>query len=224
MPDVVGALVRHEEFERGGQQFTDVVKRPWAEGAIERLQFGERLFDGIEVRTVGREKAQPRAGVFDGGAHLGLFVGREIVEDDDIARPERRHEDLLDVRAERLIVDRAIEHGGGGQRRRTEGGDDGVRLPVAAGRVIRDAGATRTPGVQPEQVGGDARLIDEDKVPRIVERDRRAPLAAIRRDIRASLFVGVYAFFLPSVPVDRSLATTYLAPHRSAGCRAAPPT
>jgi hypothetical protein len=116
---------------------------------------------------------------------------------------------VLDVGAKRLVVDRAIEHCGGGQRGRPEGRNDGVRLPVSAGRVIRDAGTPRTPSVAPEEVGGDARFIHEDKVPRVVERQRLAPLAAIGRDIRAPLLVGVYAFFLPSGPADRSPATTY---------------
>ena len=72
----------------------------------------------------------------------------------------------------------------------------------------RNACPRRTPGVPPEEVGGDARFIHEDQVPRIVERQRRAPLAAIGRDIRAPLFVGVYALPRKSFVCARSTLAT----------------
>ena len=81
------------------------------ERAEERLQFGERLFDRIEVGAVGRQKSQPRSGLLNRRADLGLLVGGEIVEHDDIARSQRRHQDLLDVGAECGAVDRPIEDG-----------------------------------------------------------------------------------------------------------------
>ena len=51
----------------------------------ERFQFGERLFDRIEVRTVRRQKSDLRADRFDGRAGLWLFVPGEIVEHDHLA-------------------------------------------------------------------------------------------------------------------------------------------
>ena len=68
-----------EEAQRRGQQVTDVVEGPRARRAEERLQFGEGQFDRIEVGTVGRQKAQVRADLFDGGADCGLFVHREVI-------------------------------------------------------------------------------------------------------------------------------------------------
>ena len=144
MPDVVRTLVRHEEPERRGHHFADLLERPGAERAEEGLQFGERLFDRIEVGAVGRKKSQQRAGPLNRRADLGLFVGREIVEHDDVPWSQRRHEDLLDVGAERRVGDRAIEDGRRGQRGRPQRRHDRVRLPVAAGRVIRDACAPGT--------------------------------------------------------------------------------
>jgi hypothetical protein len=70
-----------------------------------------------------------------------------------------------------------------------------VSLPMAAGRVIRDARAAQTAGVAPQQIGRDTRLVNEDVTGRIVERQRLPPLPASGRDIRATLFVGVYCFF-----------------------------
>ena len=62
---------------------------------------------------------------------------------DDIAPSERGHQDLLDVGAERDVVDRAIEDGRRGQLRRPERSNHGVRFPVAAGGVIGDARPAR---------------------------------------------------------------------------------
>ena len=147
MPDVVCAFIRHEERERRPHQLADVVERARPGGTEERFQFGERHFDRIEVGTVGREKAELRTGLLNGRAHLGLLVDREIVEHDDIASAQRGHEHLLDVGAERGVVDRPVEHGGRGQFRGAQGRDDGVRLPMAAGRVIANPCSAQAAGV-----------------------------------------------------------------------------
>ena len=195
MPDVIRALVRHEESERRRHQLADVLERAWAERAEEGLQFGEGLFDRIEVGAVGRQKSQERSSLLNRRADLGLFVGGEIVEHDDVARSQRRHQDLLDVGVEGGGVDRSIEHGRGRQLGGAERGDHRVRLPMAAGRVIRDPGAARTARVAAQQVRRDARFIHEDVVASIMDRERRPPLPAGGRNIRATLFVGVYGFF-----------------------------
>jgi hypothetical protein len=85
--DEVPAFGRREEVQRGADQRADVIEGAWARRAEERLEFGEGEFDGVEVGTVGREKAEVGAGGLESGADLGVFVDREIVEDDDIAGP-----------------------------------------------------------------------------------------------------------------------------------------
>ena len=193
--DIVRAFVWEEEGERGAEQPTDVVKRARTGGAEERLQFGEGELNGIEVWTVGRQKAEACAGVLDGGANLGLLVHREVIEDDDIAAPERGDEDLFHIRLERDAIDRAVEHGRGGQRRRPERGDHRVRLPVTARRVIRRARPSRAPRIAAQEVGGDARLVDKHEVAGVVKRQRRRPASSRGGDVSAALFAGVYRFF-----------------------------
>ena len=195
MPDVMCALVRHEEAEGRRHQSADVLERARPDRSYERLQFGKGEFDGIEVRTVGRKKSEERARLCDRRAHFRLFMGGQIVEHNDIARSQRRHQDLLDVSAERSVVDRSIEHGRGRQRCWPECRDHGVRLPVAARRVIRDAGAARAARVATEQIRRDARFIHEDVLTSIVERQRLTPLPPGGCDVRSTLFVGVYRFF-----------------------------
>ena len=84
----------------------------WAQRAQKRFEFREGLFDRIEVGTIRREKSDARAHARNRGMDRRLFVDREVVQDDDIAGPERGHEHLLDVGQERWVVDRPVEDGG----------------------------------------------------------------------------------------------------------------
>jgi len=193
--DVVRALVGQEEREGRLDQLTDLVKRTWTGGAEEGLEFGKGHLDRIEVGTVGREKPQPRARLFDRDPHLGLLVHGEVIEHHDVAGAQRRDQDLLDVRAERHRIDRAVEDGGGGQGCRSQGRDQRVRLPMPAGRVVDSARAARTARIATQEIRRDARLVDKDERPRVVQGLRVAPAPPFSGDVGASLFAGVYRFF-----------------------------
>ena len=195
MLDVVCALVWEKQRERGVHQRADLVTGAGTGAAQERLQFGEGQFDGIEVGTVGWKKAQMRPGMLDGLSNLRLFVDREIIEDHDIAAPQCRDEHLLHVGAEGDGIDRAIEHGRRGECCGAQRCDHGVRLPVAAWRVIRRARAPRAPRKAPQQIRGDTRLVHKDVVAGIMKRHHLAPLPPRGGDVRAPLFAGVYRFF-----------------------------
>ena len=120
---------------------------------------------------------------------------RQVVEHDDIARLQRRHEDLLDIGEERGVVDRAIEDGRRREPVDAKAGHDGVGLPMPARRVIVEAHAAGTPPVAAQQIRGDAGFVDEDVGSGVVQRLAVLPLSAGRSDVRASLLVGVYGFF-----------------------------
>jgi hypothetical protein len=195
--DVISAVDDRKEFERVGDQDRDPVECPGSPGAEERLEFGKRLFDRIEVGTIGREKPDVRADGFDRSTDLELFVDDEVIEDDDIAGAERRHEDLFDVGKKAHIIDRAIEDRRGADPIGGQGGDHGRRLPMTAARVLVQPGATRTATVAAQEIGGDAALVEKYVLAGVVHRQRVTPRAALRRDISPSLFVGVYGFFLP---------------------------
>src|SRR5260370_21581940 len=76
----------------------------------QRFQLGEHLLDRIEVRTVGRQEEKPRADRANGPAHRMALVAAEIVHDDNVARLERRHEELLDIGLEAFAIDRSIKN------------------------------------------------------------------------------------------------------------------
>jgi hypothetical protein len=153
------------------------------------------LFDRIEVRTVGRQEPDLRARPFDRRSNLRVLVYRQVVEHDDIARAQRGHQDLFDVREECRRVDGPIEYGGRGQPVEAQARDDRVRLPMAARRVVMQPRPPRAAAIPTQQIGGDAALIEKDVLAHIAQWLPRLPLAACRRDISAPLFVRVYGFF-----------------------------
>ena len=89
----------------------------------------------LEIRSVALELGAFKLVTLDSGEHH------------DISTSQRGHQHLLDVGTERGAVDRSIEHRGGRHLSRAERCDDRVRLPVTAGRVIRDAVAAQAPRV-----------------------------------------------------------------------------
>lgn len=195
MPDVVCTFGRREERDGRGDQLTHTVEAARPRGAQHRFQFREGLFDGIEIRTVGRQEADVRADAFDRGAHLRLFVDRQVVEHHHVATVQRGHQDLLDVGEKRRTVDRSVEDRGRGQAVEPQRRDDGVRLPVTARGVIVQARAAGTAPIAAEEIGGDAAFIQKDVLAHVAQGLRGRPLAARRGDVRATLFVGAYGFF-----------------------------
>ena len=163
------------------------------------------------------------AGPFDGRANGRLLVHDEVVEDDDIAGPERRHEYLLDVGEKRGIVDRAVEH-----RRRVQAippqrGDDRVRVPVTARRVIAEPQAARAPPVPAEQIGRDAGFIEEEVLARIAQRLASPATGAAPRRRQAGVARRRVPFFLTVKPKRLSVARACSGPPSSAAPPGVPP-
>ena len=70
-----------------------------------------RSFAGCCASTPAERAGALSAGKAERGYGLSL-VGTEIVHDDDVARCQGRHQELLDVSREGAAVDRPIEHQG----------------------------------------------------------------------------------------------------------------
>jgi hypothetical protein len=64
------------------------------------FQFGEELFDRVQIGRVFRQEEEVRAGRTDSTADSFAFVGAEIVHDHDIAGLSCRDQDVLDVKPE----------------------------------------------------------------------------------------------------------------------------
>jgi hypothetical protein len=120
-----------------------------------------------------------------------MFVDGEIVEDDDVARPERRHEHLLHIGVKRRRINRPVEDRGGGQSVEAQTGDHRVGLPVAAQCVAREPRGARAAAMASEQIHRDPAVVEEDVLRGIVRGLRVLPLPTRAGDVRAPLLVGV---------------------------------
>ena len=151
---------------------------------------------GLKSRYAGREKAQLCANAFDRDPNLRLLVQARLSRASGIrARPEGGHQDLRHVGEECRVVDRSIEHRGRGEPIEAQAGDDRVRLPMTARRVVMQPRPARAPAIAAQQIGSDAALIEKDVLAHLAQGLPRLPQSAGRGDIRAPLFIGVYRFF-----------------------------
>ena len=99
----------------------------------EMFQFGEDLFDGVEVGEYRLARTKPGSASPDGAAHRLALVATEIIEDDDVARLQRWGQNLIDIGPEALAVDWTIENPWGLDTITPQGGEEGHCLPVTVG-------------------------------------------------------------------------------------------
>ena len=135
------------------------------------------------------------AGRFNQPAQGSRLVAAEIVHDDDITGFEDGQELLLDVGAETLAVDRAVEDARRGEPVAAQRAEEGQRPPAAVWREASQAFAFRPPAAHWGHVGLDPGLIDEDQPPRIETGLPGSPASAPVRDIGAGLLKGEQCFF-----------------------------
>ena len=99
-------------LETGTEERPERLAAATACGANEGLELREAALDGMEVRAIGWQVPEGGPGSLDGALDAGDLVGPEIVGDDDVAGVQGRHQDLVDVGAEALAIDRAVEDPG----------------------------------------------------------------------------------------------------------------
>ena len=104
-------------LETGTEERPERLGAAPASGANEGLELREAELDGIEVRAIGWQVPEGGPGSLEGALDAGDLVGPEIVGNDDVAGLQGRHQDLVDVGAEALAIDRAVEDTRCGQPR-----------------------------------------------------------------------------------------------------------
>jgi hypothetical protein len=121
------------------------VERSGGSLSNEAFDLGEDLFDRIEVGRVFGKKQEASAGGLNGVSHGFSFVGAKIVEDDNVVGFESRDEELLDIGAKALAVDRTVEHAGRLDAVVAQRGQEGRGLPFALREGLsRELGSGRT--------------------------------------------------------------------------------
>jgi len=122
---------------------------------------------GLRSGGIGRQVPEPGASGPDHAAQGCRLVAAEIVQNDDVAGLERRHQLLLDIGPEAFAVDRTIEDARGREPIAAQGAEEGQRAPVAVRCEPPQAFSLRPPAAQRGHAGLDPGLVDEDKAPGI---------------------------------------------------------
>lgn len=159
------------------------------------FELGEDLLYRIEVGTVGWQEQQPRASGPDCGPDSRFLVAGEVVEDDDITRPQRRAKLLLDPPGEARPIDRLVEHEGRIDPVAAQGGDEGHRLPVPVRHLGVEPLADRRPTPQRSHVRLGPGLVHEDQASGIRSALKLLPLLAPTGHLGPQLLGGEHAFF-----------------------------
>ena len=194
--EVVSALLRRDGRGDLADGVADGVDGSLAGFAQQVFELGEELFDGVEVGGVFRQEEQPGASRPDGAAHGAALMRAEIVEDDDVARPQGRHEHLLDIEPEALAVDRPVDEPGRVDAIVAQRRQEGHGLPAA----VRDLGveplAARRPAPERRHIGLGPGLVDEDEAARIDPALIGGPPRAPSRHVGAIPLAGDQRLFL----------------------------
>lgn len=159
------------------------------------FELGEDLFDRVEVRAVGREEEELGACGSNSGANGPAFVASQVVDDDDVAWPERRDQDLLDIGEEGLAVDRPVEDAGCLDAIATKCCQEGQRAPSTLRYLGHQLVSTRRPAAHPGHVGLCPSLVDEDQSVRIEPVLISPPAFTPTRDLRTILLGCEQCFF-----------------------------
>jgi hypothetical protein len=195
MSEEVAALGWAVELENVGAGVPEPVACPLARFSQQRLELGKGLFDGIEVGAVGRQVEHLSLAVFDRFPDAGDLVAGPIVQDDDIARAQGWGEDLLDVAAEDVAVQGAIQHVGCRDAGGPQAGHEGGGFPVTVGHRGEPAQTAGTPAKPARHVGGRRGLVEKHQALWGECRLAADEGAARGGHIRTLLLGGVQTFF-----------------------------
>ena len=160
------------------------------------FELGEELLDRVQIGRVFRQVEEPGAGGTDGAAHGAGLVRAKIVHDDDVAVPQGRDQNLLDVEKEGFAVDRPLEEPRSGNAIVAQSGHEGHGLPAAVRHLGVEALAARCPAPQRCHIGLGPGLVDEHQPSWIDPILILGPLRPPTGDIGAILLGGNQRLFL----------------------------
>lgn len=160
------------------------------------FELGEEHLDRVEVRRVLGQEEELGAGGSESLTDGAALMGSEIVHDDDVARSQRRNEDLVDVLAEGLAIDRAIDEPWRLDAIMPKGSEEGHGRPAAMWHLGREALTARAPAAQRRHIGLGPSLVDEDEAGGIDPILVGLPLLASPRHIGTVALAGDQRLFL----------------------------
>ena len=175
-------------------------------GAVFRtcpLSLAKTCSIGLRIGRVFGQEQKPGACGLDRLAHRLSFVRSQIVENDDVVGLESWDQELLDIGAKALAVDRTVE-----QARRldavvAQGGEKGRGVPMPMRDLVDEPLAARRPAVKPRHVGLGPGLVEKEQALRINALLIGAPSPPMTAYVRAIALVRDERLFLSVRPIRR---------------------
>lgn len=128
-----------------------------------RLEFGERHLDWVQIRTVGREKEEPRPAFFEDSFGLLAFVARQVIKDDYVTALERRGQLGFDVGFKDFSVHGTVNDPRSSEAVVAQGCDKGLRSPMAERGLHLQPLSPARPPAQPCHLGRGPGFVDKDQ-------------------------------------------------------------
>ena len=189
------ALCRGEGIEHLTDFLPERVDRARGGLTKQRFEFGEELFDGVQVGRIGRQIEQRGLRRNNGFFHSGHLVAAEIVEDHDVPGLQCGAQKLSHPGQEQFAIHGPVRDHGSGQLIVPQTSDKGGRLPIAIGSRSDASLPSGRAAIAPRHVCRGPGFIDEHELSYVHVRLCRVPGAPRHLHVLALLLAGVQSFF-----------------------------
>lgn len=163
-----------------------------------RFEFGESLFNGIEIRAVRRQVANANPSSREQLADVMDFVGGEVVQDERVALAQLWTEHLLKISRENLGIDGAFDQKGSFDAFMAQGRNEGGTLPVAVRDGTETTLAHRAATMVAGHLGVQAGFINKHQLADIPAGLLPSPIPPGGFNVRPILLGGARRFFYSS--------------------------
>ena len=172
-----------------------VSARAWSDGPDALLDQAPRGLYRIQIRGVGGQELQRRAALFDELADAPVFVCPEIVQDDDVPRPQSRGEAPGHPRDEAVGIGRLPAGAHRQPAIRSDRADHRQVVPPIHRPWVDHDGPPLDPRMRPAHRQIRARFIHKHEPRGIYPRGPLAERGALGADVGPVLFRGPRTFF-----------------------------
>jgi hypothetical protein len=195
VPEIVGTFGWAELLEQRSDAVPDGGDGPFVRLAEQGLEFGKDHLDRIEVRAVGRQEQQVCAGISYCPTHSNAFVAAQIVEHDDVARPQGWHQELCHPCQEQAAIDGAVKNAGGNKAVGSQGGQERHGGPARVRHRGDQTLSAQRSAMGAGHVGLGPGLVDEDQAHWINAVLVTLPPLALAGDVGTVLLGGAQGFY-----------------------------
>lgn len=165
----------------------------------EGFDFGEDLFNGVEVGRIRRQIKDFCTFVLDHLPDTGNLVAAQVVADDDITWLECRAELGFHINQESCAIHGRIQTPRRKQTVKMQSGNESHGF-VTAGSMVIASLSHRTAAILPRHVRACSRFIEKDQASGIAGLLPVSPNEPCRRHVSTLLFAGLQCFFYNCIP------------------------